>query len=114
MNQSNEAALPGSSQTFRVHPEAKRYTMRDNAFTETKNGNFQYERILSNNISSKSAPRLKIIVTKDFSTLKISTVTANGIRKVDLYANEGMAEERKLAEFFLETFVQENVLEKVE
>jgi hypothetical protein len=113
MNQSNEASLPGSSQSYRVHPQAKRYTMRDNSFMETKKGNFQYERVLSNNIGSKSAPHLKVSVSKDFSKLKISTVTANGMRKIDLYANEEMAEERKMAEFFLETFVQEDVLEKV-
>jgi hypothetical protein len=113
MSQSNEAALKGSTQKYRVHPDAKRYTMRDNAFTETKNGNFQYERVLSTKPGVKSAPKLKLTVSKDFTNLKMSSVAANGIKKVDLYGNDQMEEARELAEFYLKTFVEEGILEKV-
>src|SRR5699024_12304276 len=113
MTQSNEASLSGSKQKYRVLPETKRYTMRGHAFVETKNGKFQYERILSTQPGLKTAPLLKITVSKDFSNLKISAVAANGIKKVNLYANDQMKEARELAEFYLEDFVKENVLEKV-
>ncbi len=112
MAQSNEAGLPGSDKMYRVHPDAKRYTMRDNAFMETKNKNFQYERVLATKAGSKTAPKLKITVSKDFADLKISTVAANGIKKVNLYANEQLKEARELAEFYLENFVEEGILEK--
>lgn len=114
MTQSNEASLPGSETKFKVHPDAKRYTMRDNAFSETKNGNFQYERILSTQPGNKSAPKLKVTVSKDFTNLKISTVASNSIKKLNLYTNDQMKEARELAEFYLDNFAQENVLEKVE
>lgn len=114
MTQSNVTSLPGSDKKYQVHPEAKRYTMRDNAFTETKNGNFQYERVLSTKLGSKTASRLKITVSKDFTKLTISTVASNGVRKVDLYANDQLAEERELAEFYLKNFVQEGVLQEAE
>lgn len=113
MSPANEAALPGSEQKYRVHPNAKRYTMRDNAFIETKNGNFQYERVLSRKPGTKTAPKLKVTVSKDFTDLKMSTVAANGVKKVNLYANEQQQEARELAEFYLATFVQEGILEKV-
>ncbi len=113
MSPANEAALPGSKQKYRVHPDAKRYTMRDNAFIETKNGNFQYERVLSRQPGTKTAPKLKVTVSKDFTDLKMSTVAANGVKKVNLYANEQQQEARELAEFYLTTFVQEGILEKV-
>ena len=113
MAQSNEAGLPGSSNKYCVHPDAKRYTMRDNAFTETKNNNFQYERVLSTKPGSKTAPKLKVTVSKDFSDLKISTVAGNGIKKVNLYANDQLNEARELAEFYLANFVQEGILEEV-
>lgn len=112
MAQSNEAGLPGSSKTYRVHLNAKRYTMRDNAFMETKNGNFQYERVLSTTPGSKTAPKLKVTVSKDFSDLKISTVAGNGIKKINLYSNDQLIEARELAEFYLENFAQEGVLEE--
>lgn len=113
MSQSNEASLQGSRIKYRVHPEAKRYTMRDNAFTETKNGNFQYERILSTKPKVNKTPKLKVTVSKDFSKLRISSVAANGVKAVDLYANEQLEESRELAEFYLDSFVQEKVLERV-
>ena len=113
MTQSNEASLPGSKNKFRVHPDAKRYTMRDNAFSETKNGNFQYERVLSTQPGNRAAPILKVTVSKDFTNLKISTVASNGIKKLNLYNNDQMLEARELAEFYLDTFAKENVLEKV-
>lgn len=113
MTQSNEASLPGSKINYRVHPNAKRYTMRDNAFSETKNGNFQYERVLSTQPGNKAAPILKVTISKDFTNLKISTVASNGVKKLNLYNNDQMEEARELAEFYLETFAKENVLEKV-
>lgn len=114
MTQSNVASLPGSKHKYQVHPNVKRYTMRDNAFTETKNGNFQYERVLSTKAGVKTAPKLKVAVSKDFTDLKLSTVAPNGVRKVDLYENDQLKEERELAEFYLNSFVQEGILQEVE
>lgn len=113
MTRSNEASLQGSKQRYRVHPDAKRYTLRDNAFLETKNGNFQFERVLSTQAGAKTAPKLKITVSKDFTNLKLLTVAPNGIKKINLYTNDQMKEARELAEFYLDNFVDENVLEKV-
>jgi len=113
MARSNEASLTGSNQKYRVHPDAKRYTMRDNAFTETKNGNFQYQRTLSTIPGSKTAPKLMVTVSEDFTNLKMSSVAANGVRKVDLYTNEQMQEAREMAEFYLDSFVVESILEEV-
>lgn len=113
MTQSNEVSLQGSDKKYVVHPDAKRYTMRDNAFSETKNGNFQYERVLSTKPGEKTAPKLKITVSKDFTNLKILSVAANGIKKVNLYDSEQMKDSRELAEFYLDNFVQEGVLQEV-
>ena len=35
-----------AQQFYKVHPSAKRYTLKDNGFTETKSGNFQLIRSL--------------------------------------------------------------------
>lgn len=113
MSQSNEASIEGSQVEYRVHPDAKRYTLRDNAFTETPNGNFQYERSLTRQGDAMTAPKLRITITKNFKRLRILTVAPNGIKKVNLYANEEMKEARELAEFYLDDFVKENVLERV-
>lgn len=114
MTQSNVASLPGSTKKYRIHPDIKRYTLRDNAFMETKNGNFQYERVLSTKPGTKTAPKMKVSISKDFTDLKLSSVAQKGIKKVDIYKNEQMKEERELAEFYLDTFVQNKILKEVE
>lgn len=114
MTQSNVAFLPGSTDKYRIHPEVKRYTLRDNAFMETRNGNFQYERVLSTKPGTKTAPKMKVTISKDFSDLRLSTIAQKGIKKVDIYKHDEMKEERELAEFYLDTFIENNILEKVE
>ena len=42
----NTATLKGFDRQFSVSPECKPYTLRDNGFSETKGGNFQYKRAL--------------------------------------------------------------------
>lgn len=114
MSQSNKASLLGSDIAYQVHTDAKRYTMRDNAFTETKNGNFQYERKLTTQGNAANAPILKITVSQNFKRLRILTLAPNGVRKINLYETDEMKEAREIAEFYLEDFVKEKVLERVE
>lgn len=108
---SNRASLPGSQVEYVVNDQAKRYTMRDNAFNETKNGNFQYQRILSTVPTDKTAPKLKITVSKDFSVLKINTVTSNGMKKIDLYKKDSQKNTREIAEYVLNSLIEEKVLQ---
>ncbi|GAA0364001.1 DUF1831 domain-containing protein [Alkalibacterium iburiense] len=112
MSNKNNASLPGSSDLYVINEQAKRYTLRDNGFTETKNGTFIYERSLGTTVMDKKAPKLKVTVSKDFSELKLSSVSANGLKKIDLYKGSQFEKERELAEHILKTFVEENVLDK--
>lgn len=112
MSQSNKASLEGSSNEYRIHPDIKRYTLRDNAFIETKNGNFQYERKLTAQGAKSNVPILKITINKDFDRLRILSTAANGIREINLFKNDEMEESRELAEFYLAEFEKEQILEK--
>ena len=105
--------LLGSQDTYSVHEEAKRYTLRDNGFLENKNGSFHYERVLSLNSQNKKVPKLKIIISPDIDELKLSAVTSNGLKKVDLYKSGQLEEERKFAEGILDSLVEAKVLKKV-
>jgi len=110
---SNKAGIPGSNKEYIVSEDAKRYTLRDNSFTESKNGNFQYERNLSAVPSDKTAQKLKISINKEMSELKIKTLSPNGLKKVNLYQNDRFEDARKFAEYILENLVEEHVLEEV-
>lgn len=105
--------LLGSEDQYAVHEDAKRYTLRDNGFLESKNGSFQYERVLSLHSKDKKVPKLKLVISKDIDELKLSAVTANGLKKVDLYKSDQMEEERKFAEGIIAALVEAKVLKKV-
>ncbi|GEN49735.1 hypothetical protein [Alkalibacterium pelagium] len=106
--------LLGSNTHYSVNEEAKRYTLKDNGFMETKNGSFQYERTLSIHAVDKKAPKLKIVISKDLSELKLSAVTANGLKKIDLYKSDQLSDERTFAENILKSLVEGKVLTVVD
>ena len=113
MANKNTAQLLGSTDSYTINDNAKRYTLRDNGFTESKNGSFTYERSLGTTVMDKKAPRLKITISKDISELKLSTVHSNGLKKINIYEKEQFVKEKDLLEHILLTLVEENVLEKV-
>ena len=57
-----KATVLGSDVFYRIAPQAKRYTLRDNGFTETNGGNFQLIRPLEATPQSKEGFKLKITV----------------------------------------------------
>lgn len=107
------AGLQGSDHSYQVHPDAKRYTLRDNGFEETSSGNFQYIRPLDVDPSNKQGIKLKVVISKDLSELKISTTTSNGLRTVNIYKGDVFAVTREKAQFILDNFAERGVLEQV-
>ncbi len=79
------ATVLGAPISYRLHPDAKRYTLRDNGFTETNGGNYQLIRPLDATPQSKEGFKLKITVSKDIQTLKMSITTANGLKAVNIF-----------------------------
>lgn len=108
-----EATLLGSKETFKVNPNAKKYTLRDNGFEETKKGNFQLMRTMDTNLLNKQGVKLKIVISDEVSQLKISITTGNGLRPVNIYNGEAYKEIREKVTFTLTDLVERGVLEKV-
>lgn len=79
------ATIKGANYHYALAPSAKKYTLRDNGFTETSSGNFQLIRPLQATPQSKEGFKLKITVSKDLKTLKMSVTTANGLKAVDIF-----------------------------
>ncbi|MEG1503861.1 DUF1831 domain-containing protein [Enterococcus sp. 22-H-5-01] len=80
-----QATIKGAKYNYVLAPTAKRYTLRDNGFTETSSGNFQLVRPLQSTPQSKEGFKLKITVAKDLGTFKMSVTTANGLKTVDIF-----------------------------
>ncbi|CZR05139.1 cysteine desulfurase [Trichococcus ilyis] len=108
-----KVSLKGSGKTFRLNEQVKRYTLRDNGFEETKNGNFQLVRDLDNAVLHKQGIKVKIVVAADLKTLKVSTTTSNGLKTVDVYAKDTMSAAKEQLEFILDSLVENGVLAEV-
>lgn len=107
------ASLKNSPRTFQVSPTVKRYTLRDNGFTETKSGNFQFVRSLDDMVTEHRGLKLKIAVNKELTQLKMSTTSKDGLQSVTLYGNEKNAMAIEKVEFLLDGLVERGVLAEV-
>ncbi len=110
---SKEAAILGSTVSYRLAPTAKRYTLRDNGFIETKSGNFQLIRPLQATPASKEGFQLKITVDKEVQSFKMSVTTANGLKAVNLFKDPNHEMLREKYFFLMDGFIDRGLFEKV-
>ena len=109
-----QATVLGSTQAYAVAPTAKRYTLRDNGFVETNGGNFQLIRPLEATPQSKEGFKLKITVSKDVKTLKMSITTNNGLKAVNIFKDEAHKMLPDKFYFLMDGFISRGLLVKVD
>ncbi|MFV0557872.1 MAG: DUF1831 domain-containing protein [Enterococcus sp.] len=107
------ATVLGATVTYQLSPNAKRYTLRDNGFTETKSGNFQLIRPLEATPQSKEGLKLKITVDQEIQTLKMSVTTANGLKAVNIFKDEKHVMLQEKFYFLMDGFISRGLFEKV-
>ena len=108
------ATVLGAPISYRLHPDAKRYTLRDNGFTETNGGNYQLIRPLDATPQSKEGFKLKITVSKDISTMKMSVTTANGLKTVDIFKDERQEMVQEKFYFLMDGMIERGLFVKEE
>lgn len=108
------ATVLGCPISYKIGQEAKKYTMRDNGFTETKSGNFQLIRPLDATPQSKQGFKLKITVSEDLETLKMSVTTANGMKALDIFSNDKFAMNQEKFYFLMDGMIDRGCFEKIE
>ena len=108
-----KASVEGAAVFYKVNPAAKKYTLRDNGFTETNSGNFQLIRPLDGTPQSKEGFKLKITVSSDLKTLKMSVTTANGLKSMNIFKSEKHAMSQEKFYFLMDGMISRGVFEKV-
>ncbi|WP_122645761.1 DUF1831 domain-containing protein [Enterococcus mediterraneensis] len=107
------ATVLGAETKYKINPSAKRYTLRDNGFTETNGGNFQLVRPLEATPQSKEGFKLKITVSSDIKTLKMSITTANGLKAVNLFKDDTHKMLQDKFYFLMDGFISRGLFEKI-
>ncbi|WP_025727915.1 hypothetical protein [Atopobacter phocae] len=110
---SQTAQLKGISPVYRIHPECKKYTLRDNGFMPGNGGRFEYLRSLDVPSEPKRGLELRVFIHLEKELLSIQVVGANRFLPVDLLKldHHEMALER--IQYTLENFEAAHILEKV-
>lgn len=114
MSFQTKATVLGCPVFYRIHPQAKKYTFRDNGFKETASGNFQLVRPLDATPQSKQGFKLKITVAADLKTLKMSITTANGLKAVDIFKDDKFKMNQEKFYFLMDGMIDRDCFEKVE
>lgn len=107
------AAVEGSTVFYKVNAAAKRYTLKDNGFAETNSGNFQLIQSLDATPQSKEGFKLKVTISGDLRTLKMSVTTANGLKAMNIFKNDNHEMSREKYFFLMDGLISRGVLEKV-
>ncbi|MTD42371.1 cysteine desulfurase [Erwinia sp. CPCC 100877] len=107
------ASVEGSPVFYKVNESAKKYTLRDNGFTETNSGNFQLIRPLDATPQSKEGFKLKITIAGDLKTLKMSITTANGLKSMNIFKGDNHEMSQEKFYFLMDGMISRGVLEKV-
>ncbi|MDR1568294.1 MAG: DUF1831 domain-containing protein [Streptococcaceae bacterium] len=102
--------LESSKYGYRLSPSVKKFTLRDNGFSETPRGNFQFERLLETVPNSGEGFKLKIIVNNELTKLKLSITDDSGLRSVNIFKNSENEIIQEKFYFQMQTLVDRGVL----
>lgn len=108
-----EVQVAGDPQVYALSAELKRYTLRDLGFRETNAGGFLLERPLDASVPLARAIKLRMLVNKDLSGFKLSTVNPSGTGSVNIFTNANAAVLTEQYQFQINDLIERKVLRKV-
>ena len=107
------AKILGDTKTYKLSTNVKRFPLRDAGFIESKGGKFQLERSLDPYSPFNQVYKLKVAIQADMKNFKMVTLTANGMREVNIFKgndNQGNIEQ---LEFIINDLKERKILEEV-
>ena len=105
-------SLKDCKYTYRLHPNVKKYTLRDNTFAVTKVGNFELNRLLEAVPNSGDGFLLKIIFNKDLSGFKINITDKSGLRLVNIFKDSKNDIIQQKFYFLMDSLVERDIFTK--
>lgn len=99
---------------YKLHPNVKKFTLKDNTFAETKVGNFELSRLLEEIPNSGQGFLLKIIFNKDLSGFKINITDKSGLRLVNIFKSESQKIIQEKFYFLMDSLVERDIFIKEE
>ena len=107
-------SLTNCDYTYAIHPNIKKYTLRDNTFAQTKVGNYELNRLLEAIPNSGDGFKLKIIINKDLTGFKINITDKSGLRLVNIFKNPENKIIQQKFYFLMDSLVEREIFERIE
>ena len=107
-------SLKDCKDTYGLHPNVKKYTLRDNTFAVTKVGNYELNRLLEAVPNSGEGFLLKIIFNKDLTGFKINITDKSGLRLVNIFKNPENDIIQQKFYFLMDSLVEREIFNKTE
>ncbi len=86
-----QVQLKGADKAFKLSDTIKKYTLRDYGFQESKQGHFEFERVVTASFNDSREVLFKMKVTSDLTRFSMNVTNLNGMQAVNVYKNEAMA-----------------------
>lgn len=96
---------------YKMNPECKKYTLRDNGFVEKTSGNFQLLRPIDATPQNKQGLQVKVMVYKDLKLIKMSITSEQGLKAINIFSNDNFEMNREKFFFVMDGLISRGVLE---
>ena len=100
--------------TYTIADTVKKFTLRDNTFSQTKVGNYELNRLLEAVPNSGNGFLLKIIINKDLTAFKINITDKSGLRLVNIFKSEDNHIIQEKFYFLMDSLVERGIFTKEE
>ena len=100
--------------SYSLGENVKKFTLRDNTFSETKVGNYELTRLLESVPNSGDGFLLKIIINKELSGVKINITDKSGLRLVNIFKSEDNHIIQEKFYFLMDSLVERGIFTKQE
>ncbi|MCW0952635.1 DUF1831 domain-containing protein [Weissella ceti] len=106
--------VPGDKQTYIFNPNMRKYALTDLGFITNNAGTYVMERALQPMKGLQASIKLKVMVDKNLTGIKIKTMNPAGNDRVDIFKNPDNAEMVELYNYYLNELVSRDVIKIAE
>ncbi|KAA8433078.1 cysteine desulfurase [Weissella sagaensis] len=100
----------GDDVIYQFNPQLKQYALGDTGFVKNNAGSYVMKRSLEPEKGLDNAIKLKVVVDKALTGIKIKTVNPSGNATVNIFKHQKHTELEKLYRFYLNELVDREIL----
>lgn len=105
--------VPGDDVVYQFNPQLKQYALGDTGFVENNAGSYVMNRSLEPEKGLDNAIKLKVVVNKQLTGIKIKTINPSGNATINIFKHEHHEDLVSLYRFYLNELVTREIIKKV-